>query len=69
MKVKVEKKQETGKPVNIKDMVAIKLNGSTKIVHRIVADRLIAKKVATIDKDTKFEVESNSERIVTEVKD
>lgn len=69
MKVKIEKPKENGVPVDIKDMVAIKLNGRTKIVHKIVASRLIAKKVATLDKDTKFEVENNSERIVTEVKD
>jgi len=69
MKVKIEKPKENGTPVDIKDMVAIKLNGRTKIVHKIVASRLIAKKVATLDKDTKFEVENNSERIVTEVKD
>jgi len=69
MKVKIEKPKENGTPVDIKDMVAVKLNGRTKIVHKIVASRLIAKKVATLDKDTKFEVENNSERIVTEVKD
>ena len=69
MKVKIEKPKENGTPVDIKDMVAIKLNGRTKIVHKIVATRLIAKKVATLDKETKFEVENNSERIVTEVKD
>ena len=69
MKVKIEKPKENGTPVDIKDMVAIKLTGRTKIVHKIVASRLIAKKVATLDKDTKFEVENNSERIVTEVKD
>ena len=63
-------KEVKGKIVTFtqKDFKAIEINGKTKIVHNLVAQKLIAQKLATDKKDVDFSVEQNNNRTSKEVK-
>lgn len=59
-----QEESKTGTPVTFKtnDFKAITLNGKSKVVHSIVADKLVKQKLATLNEKLEFSVEANNNR-------
>ena len=59
-----QEESKKGTPVTFKsnDFKAITLNGKTKVVHSIVADKLVKRKSAVYNDKLEFTIEPNNNR-------